>query len=270
MKPVRLLRTIALGGVCALGLLPVRAATTPYVEDFESYPPGDTAVTNFGEVATADWIVAAPSFSGKGYENAISVSVAGIGFAAGKASSAAIELTDLAGSAFSISTLFRIDSLVATSVDPSGTAFVGLAARASDGSYAASSADRYELAYYLDGTSGRPTGKLYLTEKNTFFGDGLGGALSAGTLVAVPGNVYWLNLSGTPVGAALAVTATLVDLSGGGSITVSATDSANVLSGTFFGYSNFVRVQDGGATAINVDFDTFSTLPDELFSDGFE
>ena len=270
MKPARLLRTVALGSACALGLAPVRAATTPYVEDFESYAPGDTAVTNFGEVATADWIVTAPSFSGKGYENAIGVSVGGFGFAAGKASSAAIELTDLAGSAFSISTLFRIDSLVATSVDPSGNAFVGLAARASDGSYAASGADRYELAYYLDGTSGRPTGTLYLTEKNTFFGDGLGGAVSAGTLPPVVGNVYWLNLRGSPVGAALSVTATLVDLTDGGSITVSATDSANVLGGSFFGYSNFVRVQDGGATAINVDFDTFSTLPNELFGDGFE
>ncbi|MCC6559867.1 MAG: hypothetical protein IT478_00805 [Xanthomonadales bacterium] len=270
MKPVHPLRTIALGVVCTFGLVPVRAATSPYVEDFESYPPGDAAVTNFTEVATAEWIVAAPSFSGKGYENAIGVSVAGMGFAAGKASSAAIELSDLATTAFSISTYFRIDTLVATSFDPSGNAFVGLAARASDGSYAATSADRYEIAYYLDGISGRPTGKLYLSERNLFFGDGLGGALSAGTLAPVPGHVYWLNLSGTPAGAALSVTGTLVDLTAGGSITVSATDSANVLGGTFFGYSNFVRVQDGGATAINVDFDAFSTLPNQLFSDSFE
>ncbi|MBK6728783.1 MAG: hypothetical protein IPG63_16450 [Xanthomonadales bacterium] len=270
MKPVQLLCAIALTSVCVLGAMPALAATTPYVEDFESYPPGDVAVTNFTEIATADWTVAAPSFSGKGYENAISVSVAGVGFAAGKASSSAIQLTDIAGTAFSISTFFRIDSLVATSVDPSGNAFIGLAARAGDGSYAASSADRYELAYYLDGISTRPTGKLYLSEKNISFGDGLGGALSAGTLVPVPGNVYWLNLSGTPMGGSLAITATLVDITGGGSITVSATDGANVLTGSYFGYSSYVRVQDGGVTAINVDFDTFSTLANQLFSDSFE
>ncbi|MBK7147082.1 MAG: hypothetical protein IPH76_18515 [Xanthomonadales bacterium] len=72
------------------------------------------------------------------------------------------------------------------------------------------------------------------------------------------------------MGGSLAITATLVDITGGGSITVSATDGANVLTGSYFGYSNFVRVQDGGATAINVDFDAFSTLPNQLFSDSFE
>jgi len=42
------------------------------------------------------------------------------------------------------------------------------------------------------------------------------------------------------------------------SISVSATDSANILGGSFFGYFNNVRVKDGGTVALNGDFDNFS------------
>lgn len=148
-------------------------------------------------------------------------------------------------------------------MDASGHAFVGLVARAVDGTVASSGADRYEVSYYLDGTTGRPAGKLYLTERNLFFGDGLGGVLSAGTLAIVPGDIYSLTLSGTPSGGSLAVSATLTNTTSSSSITVAATDSANILSGSFFGYSDSVRVQDGGTTAINVNFDSFSAAVPE-------
>jgi hypothetical protein len=241
--------------ICAIGafIATSGAATTPYFEDFESYATGDTAVPNFTEVSTTDWTIV----SGKAYQNAISVTVPP-GSVAGTASSAAIDFPSLATSGFTISTSFRIDTLTATSVDPSGNAFIGLVARAADGIYAASGADRYEVSYYLDGDTGIPAGKLYLTERNVFFGDGLGGALSAGTLAIVLGDIYSLTLTGTPSGGSLAVSATLTDTTSSSSITVAATDSANILTGSFFGYSDFVRVQTGGTTAINVDFDNFS------------
>jgi hypothetical protein len=42
------------------------------------------------------------------------------------------------------------------------------------------------------------------------------------------------------------------------SISVSATDTANILGGLFFGYFNNVRVKDGGTVTVNADFDDFS------------
>jgi hypothetical protein len=237
------------------------AATTPYFESFEGYALGDTAVTNFTELSTADWTIVSPSISGQGYQNAIGQTVSGPGFAAGQASSSAIDLPSLASSAFSTSTSFRIDSLTATSVDPSGFAYVGLAARATDNIYASTGADRYQVSYYLDGATGFPSipaGKLYLTEINSSFGDGLGGAISTGTLAIVLGDTYTLTLTGTPSGGSLDVSATLTDLNTSSSISLAATDSANILGGSFFGYMDSVRVQDGGTTAINVDFDNFS------------
>lgn len=257
MKTQQLQRLITT--ICAIGafIATSRAATTPYSEGFESYATGDTPVTNFTEISTTDWTIVSPSFSGKAYQNAISVTVPP-GSVAGTASSAAIDFPSLATSGFTISTSFRIDTLTATSVDPSGTAFIGLVARAADGIYAGSGADRYEVSYYLDGDTGIPAGKLYLRETNLFFGDGLGGVLSAGTLAIVLGDIYSLTLTGTPSGGSLAVSATLTDTTSSSSITVAATDSANILTGSFFGYSDFVRVQTGGTTAINVDFDNFS------------
>jgi hypothetical protein len=41
------------------------------------------------------------------------------------------------------------------------------------------------------------------------------------------------------------------------SISVSATDTANTLGGSFFGYFNNVRVKDGGTVTVNADFDDF-------------
>jgi hypothetical protein len=237
------------------------AATTPYFENFDGYALGDTPVADFTELSTADWTIVSPSISGQGYQNAIGQTVPGPGWAAGQASSSAIDLPSLASSAFSISTTFRIDSLTTTSVDPSGFAYIGLAARAADGIYASTGADRYQVSYYLDGATGFPpipAGKLYLTEKHLGFGDGLVGTLSTGTLAIVLGDTYSLTLTGTPSGGSLDVSATLTDLTTSGSISVAETDSGTILGGSFFGYLDSVRVQDGGTTAINVDFDNFS------------
>lgn len=232
-------------------------------EDFESYVVGDATVTDFTEVSTADWTIYEPSFSGKAYQNAISVTSSGSGIAAGQNSSAEIDLPSLATSGFKISTSFRINTLTATSLDPSDRASIGLVARAADDSVASSSASRYEVRYILNDipvSSSPPAGKLYLSETNIFSGsgDGLGGAISTGTLAIVLGDIYTLTLTGTPSGGALAVSATLTNTTSSSSITVAATDSADILTGSFFGYLNSVYVQEGGTTAINVDFDNFS------------
>ena len=49
----------------------------------------------------------------------------------------------------------------------------------------------------------------------------------------------------------------LTDTTTATSISVSATDDANILGGSFFGYFNNVRVKDGGTVALNADFDDF-------------
>ena len=249
---------------CALGsfVATCGAATPPYSENFNAYLTGDTPVTNFTEVSTFDWTIVS-SFSGQAYQNVISVTAPGSGISVVTNSSAEIDFPSLATSAFIISTSFRIDTFTATSVHPNGHAFIGLVGRATSGTVASSSGDRYQVSYYLDGVTGIPAGKLYLTESNLFFGDGLGGALSAGTLAIVLGDIYTLSLTGTPSGGSLAVSATLTNTTSSSSITVAATDSANILTGSFFGYLDSVRAQDGGTTAINVDFDDFSAAVPE-------
>ena len=101
---------------------------------------------------------------------------------------------------------------------------------------ASSGGDRYQVSYFLDDDDlGHPTGKLYLTEHNLFFGDSLN-ALSAGTLPVVVGDLYTFSVEGRVSGGSLLLRAKLTDTTTSHSISVSATDSANVLGGSFFGY----------------------------------
>jgi hypothetical protein len=244
--------------------LGLRAASVPYFEDFESYAIGDTAVTNFTEVSTTAWTIVSPSFSGKAYQNAISVFSPGVGMSAGENSSAVVGFPDLATSSFTISTSFRIDTLTLSGADINNTAVIGLTARAADSTPASSGADRYQVSYFLDDDGvGHPTGRLYLQEQNLFFGDSLN-ELSATALPIVLGDIYTLTLAGTVSGGSLTLTATLTDTTTSSSISVSDTDSSNVLGGSFFGYFNHVRVEDGGTVSLNADFDTFAAEPDLL------
>ena len=72
------------------------------------------------------------------------------------------------------------------------------------------------------------------------------------------GDVYMLTLEGRTSGSSLLLRARLTNTTTSMSISVSATDSANILGGSFFGYFNNVRVKDGGTVALNGDFDNFS------------
>src|SRR5438093_2321379 len=93
---------------------------------------------------------------------------------AGENSSAVVEFPDLATSSFTISTSFRIDTLMLSGADINNTAVIGLTARAADSTPASSGADRYQVSYFLDDDGvGHPTGRLYLQEQNLFFGDSL-------------------------------------------------------------------------------------------------
>ena len=236
------------------------AATTPYFENFESYVVGDTAVTNFTEVSTPAWTIVAPSFSGQAYQNEISVFSPGPGVAVGENSSAVVDFPRLAASPFFISTSFVIDSLILEGSDPNNTATIGLVARAADATPASSGGDRYEVSYFLDDDGlGHPTGKLYLTEHNLFFGDSLN-KLSTASLPVALGHIYTLSFEGRVVVGSLKLRATLTDTTTSSAIRVSGTDSSNILGGSFFGYFNNVKVEDGGTVALNADFDDFSAF----------
>lgn len=245
--------------ICAFGLsAPASpAASPPYFENFESYAVGDTAVTNFTEEATEAWTIVAPSFSGQAYQNEISVFSPGPGFAAGKNSSAVVSFPTLASS-FYLATSFVIDSLILEGDDPNNTATIGLVARAADAVPASSGGDRYQVSYYLDDDGlGHPTARLYLSEHNLFFGDSLN-ELSAAALPVVLGDIYQFSFEGRVVGGSLKLRATLTDTTTSSTITVSDTDSSNILGGSFFGYFDNVRVEDGGTVALNADFDDFT------------
>lgn len=234
------------------------AAPVPYFEDFESYVLGDTPVDNFTEVDSTRWTIVAPSFSGQAYQNEISVFSPGPGFVATENSSAVVNFHRLSTSGFLIVTSFVIDEFILDGADPSNTANIGVVARAADSMPASSGGDRYQVSYFLDDDDlGHPTGKLYLTEHNLFFGDSLN-ALSTGTLPIAVGDIYMFTLDGRIVGSSLVLRARLTDTTTSMSISVSATDTANILSGSFFGYFNNVRVKDGGTVTVNADFDDFS------------
>jgi hypothetical protein len=239
------------------------AAPIPYFEDFEGYASGDTAVTNFTEVATGAWTIVAPSYSGKAYQDAISVFSSGVGIVAGENSSAGISFPDIASSSFLISTTFRIDSLTVTGADVNNTATIGLFARGADAIPASSNADRYHVSYFLDDDGlGHVTGRLWLREVNVFFGDSLN-EVSAASLPITFGDIYQLTLSGAATGGSIAFTAMLTNVTTSSSISVSDTDGANLLTGSNFGYFNHVRVEDGGTVSLNADFDAFTVAVPE-------
>jgi hypothetical protein len=246
--------------ICTVTLgLPICAAPVPYIEDFDSYAVGDTPVRNFTEVDSTKWTIVAPSFSGQAYQNDISVFSPGPGFVAAENSSAVVNFPRLASSGFLIAASFVVDELILDGDDPSNTANIGLVARGADSMPASSGGDRYQVSYFLDDDDlGHPTGKLYLTEHNLFFGDSLN-ALSVGTLPIVIGHLYMITLEGRTSGSSLLLKARLTDTNIATSIGVSATDDANILGGSFFGYFNNVRVKDGGTVAVNADFDDFSS-----------
>ena len=246
--------------ICALSsfVATCGAATVPYFEDFESYPVGDTTVTNFTEESTLAWTIVAGSFSGQAYQNEISVFSSGVGESAGENSSAVVEFPSLAAASFFITTSFVIDTLTLDGTDPNNTASISLVARAADSMPASSGGDRYQVSYFLDDDGlGHPTGKLYLTEHNLFFGDSLN-ELSTTALPVVLGHIYSFSFAGKVSGASLRLTARLLDTVTSTAIIVSDTDSSNLLGVSFFGYFNNVRVEDGGTVTLNADFDNFS------------
>jgi len=241
-----------------LALAGTGAATPPYFEDFDSYAVGDTPVANFTEVDSTTWTIVAPSFSGQAYENEISVFSPGPGFVAGENSSAVVDFPSLATSSFYLATTFVIDSFILDGADPNNTATIGLVARAADATPASSGADRYQVSYYLDDDDlGHPTARLYLSEHNLFFGDSLN-ELSASALPIVLGDIYTLSFEGKVVGTSLKLRGVLTDTTTSTAISVADTDSSNLLGGSFFGYFNNVKVEDGGTVALNADFDNFT------------
>lgn len=194
---------------------------------------------------------------GEAYQNEISVFSPGPGFSAGQNSSAVIDFPAFSASSFFISTSFVIDSLILDGADPNNTATIGLVARGADAAPASSGGDRYQVSYFLDDDGlGHPTARLYLTEHNLFFGDSLN-QLSTTSLPIVIGDLYTFSFEGRAAGSSLKLKATLTDTTTSTAISVADTDSSNILGGSFFGYFDNVRVEDGGTVSLNADFDDF-------------
>ncbi|MCC6494370.1 MAG: hypothetical protein IT424_15265 [Pirellulales bacterium] len=254
------LRVAAAGALMIWAASAAPAAPVPYSEGFEGYATGDTAVANFTETAPEAWGVASPSYSGQAYENVSSVFSSGPGFAVLENSSAGIAFPALGSSTFSMSTTFRIDSLTLAGSDPNNTATIGLFARSATVNPAATGSDRYHVSYSLDDDGlGHATGRLWLREVNLFFSDSLN-ELSAAALPVTLGDVYRMSFSGVESGGSVALSASLINLSTSARIDVTDADSSHLLSHSYFGYFNHVRVEDGGTVSLNADFDDFSMV----------
>ena len=96
---------------------------------------------------------------------------------------------------------------------------------------------------------------------NLSFGDSLN-AVSSSSLPVTVGDTYLLSLTGTQSGGSVAFVGALTDETTSSSISVSKTDGANLLAGSYFGYFDHAYVNAGGTTAVNVDFDNFAAVPE--------
>ena len=81
--------------------------------------------------------------------------------------------------------------------------------------------------------------------------------LSTTALPIIESDIYKFSFEGRVIGGSLKLRATLTDTTTSTTIMVSDTDSSNILGGSFFGYFNNVRVEDGGTVTLNADFDDF-------------
>lgn len=232
---------------------PSHAAAPPYFEDFEGYAEGPASVANLSTLPTGDkWEIVGSSYSGKALRNRVAL-LSG-GSAGALRSSAALEFPDLASSAFHMSTTFRVDVAAGAA---GNFVSVGMAARATGNALA--DVEGYHLSYILDGTLDRPTGRLFLRE--THFSVPASTNLnwwSASALPVTLGDVYQMELAGTPTGETLALRALLTNLTSGGSLMLSTIDEANILTGPHFGYLNRTEVVINGRAFLTVDMDQLS------------
>jgi hypothetical protein len=249
---MRLVTFIAISQLSAI-LAAHAAVVAPYTNDF-SGSGSNVALPN--ESTDAQWNVVDGS-----YINSYSVT-------SGTASSASIDITNLDGVSFTMSTQFTMTS--ATAPNSNNASQIGFGAFSSAAGFLNTASDSYYLADFTYSAnnlqSGNPLGTLRIVSlqagSNPDFSSTLGLAVASGSaanFALVLNTTYTLQLTGTVTGGVLSMSLSLLDATGTIQIGTSATATdATPLTGDYFGYRD--RLGAGGA--MSVAYDNLSIVPE--------
>jgi hypothetical protein len=226
--------------------LSAAAVAAPYSIDFSTFAAGDTAIPNVTETPSDRWTITAD------HKYAVSADSSGDPFSQPAQRSAALNITNLAGRDFEMSTRFSLAEFPAN--PPSGyVAVIGLGAFSDSSNFFVSGNPRYHLMLLLTPTSTGPAGRLNLVESGT---GGNFDVTSTELLPIAPGGIYDLTLRGH-------FEAGHLDLTGIGSdgiqtLSVAASD-LTPRTGSWFGLSALAA--NGGA-ALTADFTRLTVIPE--------
>ena len=226
--------------------LAAASVTAPYSINFSSLAAGDTAIPNVTETPSGNWTITAD------HKYSMSANTTGDPFSLPSQRSAALNITNLAGRDFEMSTRFSLAQFPAN--PPSGyVAAIGLGAFSDSSNFFAIGNPRYHLMLLLTATSSGPAGRLNLVES------GNGGSFdvtSTSLLPIVPGDTYDLTLGGHFQAGQLDLTGVGGD--GENTIAVSASD-LSPRTGGWFGLSGIAF--DGNAV-LTANFSQLAIIPE--------
>jgi hypothetical protein len=222
------------------------AAIVPFSETFESYGTGDVTVGEFVESSPLLYtIVADAMFGDNNYQALVS---SGAGAVNG---SAAVAFPGLAGTNFTISTRFRIDSFTTISTS---TLNLGFGVLGNDPNF--SNGTQYRILFTVSSSNAGEPGTINIQENGTTFV-----SQARGTSIGVALDTeYTLSVTGTYTGGTIALSATATRLDTNASTTTTVTD-ATPPSGQYFGYRTAVNAV-GGSVSEDIEYDNFTVVPE--------
>jgi hypothetical protein len=207
--------------------------TQPYLETFDGGTAADFS-------ASAGYTIQPDSPSGNVYQAVVSSGSGGANV------TSAVQVTNVAGTAFAVGTEFTVDSLT-----PGGTSTLNLGLGILSTTADLSSGNQYRILY-TTGT-GADTGKITIQEGGTTR------ATSTGVIPVTQDVPYFLTVEVTYSGANPTITAHLTQ--GASAISATFTDTTTPFAGEFFGYRTAVNAV-GGTAAENIDYDNFGVVPE--------
>lgn len=240
---------ISLRNAAALGLAASAtsfAAIAPYSEDFESVAVGNNAVSNFTESNTSMYTIVQDSILGdQNYRASLSANSGALN------GSSAISIPSLAGSEFTISTQFRINSFTTTS---GSTINLGLGILGDNPNF--STGNQYRILFTVTSSTVAEHGAINIQENGTTFASQARGA-GIGVELDVE---YLLSVTGTYSGSTISLLARATRLDTMASTTTTVTD-ATPPSGEYFGYRTALNAVSGTASE-SIDYDNFAAVPE--------
>jgi hypothetical protein len=221
-------------------------AIVPFSETFETYGTGDVTAGDFVESSPLLYTIVADAMFGDNNYQALVTS--GSGALNG---SAAVAFPGIAGTNFTVSTRFRIDSFTTAGTS---TLNLGLGVLGSDPNF--SSGTQYRILFTVSSSVVGEPGTINIQENGTTFASQLRGT-SIGVALDTE---YTLALTATYTGSTVALSATATRLDTNASTTTTVTDTTPQ-SGQYFGYRTAVNAVGGGVSE-DIEYDNFSVVPE--------